>query len=75
VDAGAVPELSAKGIDFGGCRCQACAAYRKRWQTLIAVCEFSPNRAVVDAALREINSSGNNARDWTYRVNPSGLTY
>ncbi len=62
-----------KEIDFGGCRCQAALLTGNAADT-DPVCEFSPNRAVVDAALREINSSGNNARDWTYRVNPSGLT-
>jgi hypothetical protein len=34
------------------------------------VCEFSPNRAVVDAVLRNTNSSRDYAGDWTYRQNP-----
>jgi hypothetical protein len=37
------------------------------------VCEFSPNRGVVDVVLRDINSSTNHARDWTYRMNPTGV--
>jgi len=57
-----------KEIDFGGCRCQAalltgCAADTD------PVCEFSPNRAVVDSVLRNTNSSNTHPRDWTYRTN------
>jgi len=61
-----------KEIDFGGCRCQAALLTGNATNT-DPVCEFSPNRAVVDAVLREVNLSGNNARDWMYRVNPSSL--
>jgi PqqA peptide cyclase len=59
-----------KEIDFGGCRCQAALLTGNAANT-DPVCEFSPNRAAVDVALREVNSSGNNARDWMYRSNPA----
>jgi pyrroloquinoline quinone biosynthesis protein E len=61
-----------KEIDFGGCRCQAALLTGNATNT-DPVCEFSPNRPVVDAVLREVNLSGNNARDWMYRVNPPSL--
>jgi len=57
-------------IDFGGCRCQA-ALLTENAANTDPVCEFSPNRTLVDAALREVNSSSDHARDWTYRVNPT----
>jgi pyrroloquinoline quinone biosynthesis protein E len=63
---------SQREIDFGGCRCQAALLTGNAANT-DPVCEFSPNRAVMDAVLREVNSSGNNARDWMYRVNPPRL--
>jgi pyrroloquinoline quinone biosynthesis protein E len=56
-------------IDFSGCRCQAALLTGDAANT-DPVCEFSPNRMVVDAVLREINSSSDCVRDWTYRVNP-----
>ena len=59
-----------KEIDFGGCRCQAALLTGNAAQT-DPVCEFSPDRTVVDAALREVNSSGGPLREWTYRVNPT----
>lgn len=58
-----------KEIDFGGCRCQAALLTGNAANT-DPVCEFSPNRAMVDAVLCETNSSSNNAVDWAYRVNP-----
>ena len=58
-------------IDFGGCRCQAALLTGNATNT-DPVCEFSPNRAIVDAILRDINSN-DAARDWTYRVNPKEL--
>lgn len=58
-----------KEIDFGGCRCQAALLTGNAANT-DPVCEFSPNRAMVDAVLCETNSSNNNAVDWVYRVNP-----
>ena len=61
-----------KEIDFGGCRCQAALLSGDAANT-DPVCDLSPNRAIVDTVLREVNSSGNNARDWIYRVNPAGL--
>jgi pyrroloquinoline quinone biosynthesis protein E len=60
-------------IDFGGCRCQAALLTGNAGNT-DPVCELSPNRARVDAVLRELNSLGDNARDWTYRVNPKVVT-
>jgi pyrroloquinoline quinone biosynthesis protein E len=57
-----------KEIDFGGCRCQA-ALLTGNAALTDPVCEFSPNRASVDAVLRDVNSS-NHPRDWTYRSNP-----
>src|SRR5437764_7752029 len=59
-----------KEIDFGGCRCQAALLTGNAANT-DPVCEFSPNRALVDAVLREINSSSDHVRDWIYRVNPN----
>jgi PqqA peptide cyclase len=56
-------------IDFGGCRCQAALLTGNAANT-DPVCEFSPNRAVVDAVLRGINSSSDYPSDWTYRTNP-----
>ena len=55
-------------IDFGGCRCQAALLTGNAANT-DPVCELSPNRASVDAVLADINSSGEGARNWTYRVN------
>ena len=57
-------------IDFGGCRCQAALLTGTAANT-DPVCEFSPNRAVVDAVLHDINSSSEHMREWTYRTNPS----
>jgi PqqA peptide cyclase len=56
-------------IDFGGCRCQAALLTGNAANT-DPVCELSPNRAGVDAVLRDLNSSSDHAPDWTYRVNP-----
>jgi pyrroloquinoline quinone biosynthesis protein E len=60
-----------KEIDFGGCRCQA-ALFTENAANTDPVCEFSPNRPLVDAVLREINSSADLAGDWVYRRNPKG---
>jgi pyrroloquinoline quinone biosynthesis protein E len=59
-------------IDFGGCRCQAALLTGNPGNT-DPVCELSPNRARVDAVLRDLNSSSDHAHDWTYRVNPKTL--
>src|SRR5437762_1671570 len=59
-----------KEIDFGGCRCQAALLTGSAANT-DPVCEFSPNRTLVDAVLRDINSSSDHVRDWIYRVNPN----
>src|SRR6266700_774192 len=61
-------------IDFGGCRCQAALLTGSAANT-DPVCTLSPNRARVDAVLRNINSSTPKAfgADWTYRVNPKTL--
>ena len=58
-----------KEIDFGGCRCQA-ALLTGNAAATDPVCEFSPNRTVVDAVLRGINSFNQPPRDWFYRINP-----
>jgi pyrroloquinoline quinone biosynthesis protein E len=59
-----------KEIDFGGCRCQAALLTGDAANT-DPVCELSPNRAVVDAVLYNVNASSDHARDWIYRVNPT----
>jgi pyrroloquinoline quinone biosynthesis protein E len=59
-------------IDFGGCRCQAALLTGNAANT-DPVCTLSPNRAVVDAVFRDANSSSDDARDWTYRINPTTL--
>ena len=59
-------------IDFGGCRCQA-ALLTGNGANTDPVCDLSPNRAAVDAVLREVDSLGYHAPDWTYRTNPKGL--
>jgi pyrroloquinoline quinone biosynthesis protein E len=58
-----------KEIDFGGCRCQAALLTGNAVNT-DPVCEFSPNRAIVDTVLRDTNSSNTRPDDWTYRTNP-----
>jgi hypothetical protein len=35
------------------------------------VCDFSPNRAIVDGVLHNTNSSNIHPADWTYRTNPT----
>jgi pyrroloquinoline quinone biosynthesis protein E len=59
-------------IDFGGCRCQAALLTGNAANT-DPVCDLSPNRAAVDAVLREVDSLGYSAPDWTYRTNPTAL--
>ena len=56
-------------IDFGGCRCQAALLTGNAANT-DPVCDLSPNRATVDAVLREVDSLGYNTPAWTYRANP-----
>jgi pyrroloquinoline quinone biosynthesis protein E len=58
-----------KTRDFGGCRCQAFQFTGDAANT-DPVCEFSPNRARVDAVLRTVNSSID-VCEWIYRRNPS----
>ena len=59
-------------IDFGGCRCQAALLTQNAANT-DPICEFSPNRPMVDAVLRNANSSSVHLSDWMYRTNPSAL--
>jgi pyrroloquinoline quinone biosynthesis protein E len=60
-------------IDFGGCRCQAALLTGNATNT-DPVCDLSPNRAAaVDIVLREVDSLGYPAPDWTYRTNPTAL--
>jgi pyrroloquinoline quinone biosynthesis protein E len=61
-----------KEIDFGGCRCQAALLTGSAANT-DPVCTLSPNRAHVDAVLRDLNSSSDHTRDWTYRFNPKTI--
>jgi PqqA peptide cyclase len=61
-----------KEIDFGGCRCQAALLTGNAANT-DPVCTLSPNRAGVDAVLRDLNSSSDEACGWTYRINPMEL--
>lgn len=56
-------------IDFGGCRCQAALLTGNAANT-DPVCEFSPNRTMVDSVLSDINSSMHSQSDWTYRTEP-----
>jgi pyrroloquinoline quinone biosynthesis protein E len=58
-----------KEIDFGGCRCQAALLTGNAANT-DPVCTLSPNRAYVDALLRDLNSSSSHACAWMPRVNP-----
>ncbi len=58
-----------KEIDFGGCRCQAALLTGNAANT-DPVCTLSPNRAYVDALLRDLNSSSNHAPAWIPRLNP-----
>jgi pyrroloquinoline quinone biosynthesis protein E len=57
-------------IDFGGCRCQAALLTGNAANT-DPVCELSPDRALVDAVLSDVNSSIGRLREWSYRVNPT----
>jgi pyrroloquinoline quinone biosynthesis protein E len=57
-------------IDFGGCRCQAALLTGNAANT-DPVCEFSPNRAVVEAVLQNANSLHADPANWTYRTNPT----
>ena len=59
-----------KEIDFGGCRCQAALLTGNAGNT-DPVCTLSPNRARVDAVLRDLNLSSAATSDWMLRVNPS----
>ncbi len=61
-----------KEIDFGGCRCQAALLTGHATNT-DPVCDLSPNRSIVDAVLRDLNSSSDHTRDWSYRINPKYL--
>jgi PqqA peptide cyclase len=57
-------------IDFGGCRCQA-ALLTGNAASTDPVCSLSPNRARVDAVVRNVNLSDNATTDaWVFRVNP-----
>ena len=57
-------------IDFGGCRCQAALLTGNAANT-DPVCTLSPNRALVDAVLRDLNSASLGPSDWTPRANPA----
>src|SRR5256886_2190568 len=55
-----------KEIDFGGCRCQAALLTGDAANT-DPVCNLSPNRAHVDAVLRDLDRSSGHTRDWAPR--------
>lgn len=59
-----------KEIDFGGCRCQAALLTGQAANT-DPVCEFSPNRARVDAVLDDLNLATFAPPPWAPRTNPS----
>jgi PqqA peptide cyclase len=46
-----------RGVDFGGCRCQAFALTGEAVRT-DPVCQWSPDRHLVDEAVRQVNGSG-----------------
>ena len=56
-----------KEIDFGGCRCQAALLTGDAGAT-DPVCDLSPNRAIIDRILAEVEASPQAA--WTKRINP-----
>src|SRR5437773_7900858 len=58
-------------IDFGGCRCQAALLTGNAANT-DPVCEFSPDRAVVDEVLGNAHSTEKHA-DWIYRIDSREL--
>jgi pyrroloquinoline quinone biosynthesis protein E len=61
-------ECPQREIDFGGCRCQAALLTGDDHAT-DPVCEFAPQRPVVDAILASLESEG--PGEWTPRRNPS----
>ncbi|MGA3172332.1 MAG: pyrroloquinoline quinone biosynthesis protein PqqE [Chthoniobacteraceae bacterium] len=61
-------ECPQREIDFGGCRCQAALLTGDPALT-DPVCEFSPNRNIIDRLLAESESSA--PVEWTRRTNPS----
>jgi pyrroloquinoline quinone biosynthesis protein E len=61
-------ECPQREIDFGGCRCQAALLTGDDHAT-DPVCEFAPERSVVDDILASVESAAPD--DWTPRRNPS----
>jgi pyrroloquinoline quinone biosynthesis protein E len=65
-----------RGVDFGGCRCQAMLLVNDAAAT-DPVCSLSPNRNMVDAILAVVADapvamvSPENKPEWLYRVNPA----
>jgi pyrroloquinoline quinone biosynthesis protein E len=59
-----------KEIDFAGCRCQAALLTGDAANT-DPVCTLSPNRALVDTVLRDLNLSPVAPPDWAPRMNPA----
>ena len=60
--------------DFGGCRCQAFLLAKDAGLT-DPVCSLSPQRAIVDEILKEVNGAelaeSSSKIDWIYRSNPA----
>jgi PqqA peptide cyclase len=64
-----------RGVDFGGCRCQAFLLAQDATAT-DPVCSLSPKRAVVDAILADVQAATASAihaprAEWIYRPNPA----
>ena len=65
-----------RGVDFGGCRCQAMLLVNDAAAT-DPVCSLSPNRNKIDAILADVAAapvamvSPQNKPEWLYRVNPA----
>jgi PqqA peptide cyclase len=66
-----------RGLDFGGCRCQAWLLANDATVT-DPVCTLSPQRGIVDEILREVNRAPASAEiavpsqtEWIYRSNPA----
>jgi PqqA peptide cyclase len=62
-----------RGVDFGGCRCQALLLAQDAAAT-DPVCSLSPKRGIVDAIVAEANAGPVAAvvnAEWIYRPNPA----
>ena len=62
LDEGALPQLRAEGVDFGGCRCQAFALTGDA-ANADPVCTLSPHHDIIESALADANAT----TPFTYR--------